>query len=80
MRTLQLLRQDLARADIDEVARLAKVNVKTVKRILQSDIYHPRMNVAEKLSSALDCVELAPISAAKPAAIKARKKPAAQEA
>ena len=71
MRTHLLLKRDLARAEAKEVAGLAGVHVKTIKRILTHPNYVPRLNIAERLSSALDCVTLepeAPKSAKKKAA------------
>lgn len=71
MRTLQLLRRDIARANPHEVAALANINLKTVTRIRDNAKYFPRLDLAEKVSSALDCVQLAPLAAPEQAEAKA---------
>lgn len=61
MRTLSTLRRDLKRANVEDVAKLAGVSTKTVYRIRQSDTYAPGLDVAERLSAALDVVKLEPL-------------------
>ena len=59
------------------MAKLANVNIKTIKRVLTRDNYVPRIDLAERLSSALDCVTLAAetvVASSRPAAMKAKAK------
>ena len=60
MRNPEQLRNDLLRANVEDVRKLAKVSAKTIYRIRQRPSYRPSIQLAEKLSAALDCVKLAP--------------------
>jgi len=65
MRTLEILRRDLKRANIEAVADLANVSTKTLYRIRQAKPtdkkpYAPGLDMAERIDAALDCVPLAP--------------------
>lgn len=60
MRTLNILRRDLKRANVEDVAKLAGVSTKTIYRIRTSTSYAPGLDVAERISAALDRIKLAP--------------------
>lgn len=64
MRTLNTLRRDLKRANVEDVAKLAGVSTKTIYRIRQGhNGYAPALDVAERISAALDRVKLMPAQA-----------------
>ena len=62
MRTLSTLRRDLKRANVEDVAKLAGVSTKTIYRIRTSANYAPGLDVAERISAALDRVKLGPMA------------------
>ena len=67
MRTLTALRRDLKRANVEDVAKLAGVSTKTLYRIRQRTDYAPGLDVAERISAALDRVKLGPVAVEQPA-------------
>jgi len=54
MRTLQQLRTALKRQNVQLLARVSKVNPKTIYRIRSSADYMPGIDKVERLSSAID--------------------------